>query len=155
MAERSLRPPYPRTADVEQPGNPTPRPNVDPEPSLPRPPPVPASAPGSSYSFGPSSNLHVPDPPHVAASYETLGTTINLSAFQALTKNIERELVTLKDIVAQLRLLRAFRLFKQKVEDPYSDPDVRDIVPPVGRGLSAKERWLWFLEMAVERPVHF
>ena len=70
-------------------------------------------------------------------------------------KNIKRELVTLEDIKTHLRLLRAFRLFKQKVEDPYSDPEVGEIVPPVGRGLGVKGRWLWFLEMAVERPVHF
>ena len=69
-------------------------------------------------------------------------------------KNIKRELVTLEDIKTHLRLLRAFRLFKQKVEDPYSDPEVGEIVPPVGRGLGVKGRWLWFLEMAVERPVH-
>lgn len=70
-----------------------------------------------------------------------------------MTAKVARQLVTLEDIKTHLRLLRAFRLFKEKVEDPYSDPRVAGIVPPVGRAIGVNGRWLWFLEMAVERCV--
>lgn len=75
----------------------------------------------------------------------------DLTKFSIGTKSLTRPLVTLEQIKAHLRLLRAFKLFQQRVEDPYSDPSVADSVPPIGRSLGAKGRWLWFLEMAVER----
>jgi hypothetical protein len=76
-----------------------------------------------------------------------------LPAFK--TVMVKKQLVTLKNIKAHLTLLRAFRFFKEKVEDPYSDPEVAGIVAPIGRVLSVKGRWLWFLEMAAERSVCF
>ena len=50
-------------------------------------------------------------------------------------------------------MLRAFKLFQEKVEDLYSYPELADVVPPIARSAGAKGRWLWFLEMAVERCV--
>ena len=61
--------------------------------------------------------------------------------------------MTVERVGTHLRLMRAFKLFRERVEDPYSDPAAADLVPPVGRSIGTKGRWLWFLEMAVERFV--
>lgn len=152
--EDDLPPPY---SLVEQPSNPTPRPTVRPKPSTPR--TVLSAAvsdAGPLYSrpvVGPSSNASLLS--RAPAMDVPSSTDLELSAFKVVTKKIKRQLVTLEDTKTHLRLLRAFRLFRKKVEDPYSDPGVSEIVPPVGRGIGPKGRWLWFLEMAVERSASF
>lgn len=79
----------------------------------------------------------------------------DLTTFGIGTKKIKRPLVTIAQVKPHLRLLRAFKLFQEKVEDLYSDPEVADVVPPIARSVGAKGRWLWFLEMAVERSVYY
>lgn len=60
----------------------------------------------------------------------------------------------LAQIKPHLRLLRASNLgFQGKVEVWYSDQEVADIVPPIARSVTTKERWVRFLEVAVERFV--
>ena len=78
----------------------------------------------------------------------------DLTSFSVRMKNLKRPLVTIEQIKSHLRLLRAFKRFQQKVEDLYSDPEVANVVPPIARSVGAKGRWLWFLEMAVERCVY-
>ncbi|KAF9779250.1 hypothetical protein BJ322DRAFT_450903 [Thelephora terrestris] len=154
MSEEDLPPPYSLTLEVEQPRDPTPRPRVAPKPSaslLRSSRPASVSSPGALNPLGPSSSSHGLPTYRASASAKPPGTNLDLSAFTAITMNIKRQLVTLGDIKTHLRLLRAFKLFKEKVGDPYSDPSVGEIVPPVGRGIGVKGRWLWFLEMAVER----
>lgn len=68
---------------------------------------------------------------------------------------LKKPLVTVEQIRSHLRLLRAFKRFQEKVEDPYSDPGMENVLPPIARSVGAKGRWLWFLEMAVERCVYF
>jgi len=41
---------------------------------------------------------------------------------------------------------------KQKVENPDSDPQLTSTIP-LARALPPEERWVWFLELAVERYV--
>ncbi|KAF9646512.1 hypothetical protein BDM02DRAFT_3008899 [Thelephora ganbajun] len=150
MSGAELPPPY-SLADEQQPGK-TPQPSVRLKPSAS---PL-RSCPGTDHpeSFhlrpeaGPSSNI--PLSSQVSASDESLS-PLDLSAFKAVTKSVKRPLVTAEQIKTHLRLLRAFRLFQEKVEDLYSDPDIADVVPSIGRSIGAKGRWLWFLEMAVER----
>ena len=78
----------------------------------------------------------------------------DLTTFNVGTKNLKRPLVTIAQVKTHLRLLRAFKRFQQKVEDLYSDSEVADVVPPIARSVGVKGRWLWFLEMAVERCVY-
>lgn len=102
---------------------------------------------------GQSSSISLPSPAYSRGTFPS--TALDLSAFKAVTTKVKRQLVALEDIETHLRLLRAFQLFKGKVEDPYSDPRVAEILPSVGRGICTNGRWLWFLEMAVERCALF
>lgn len=52
---------------------------------------------------------------------------------------------------AHLRLLRAFQALKWRVQDPDSYPEVASRIPPRARSLNANDRWIWFLQLAVER----
>jgi hypothetical protein len=156
MAEEEPPPPY--SPAVEQPSDPTPQPSARLEPSVSL-----ASLSGSASEpgllrprlvAGPSSNVSPPS--YVSSSNISSSTDLELSAFKVVTNNIKRQLVTLEDIKTHLRLLRAFRLFKEKVEDLYSYPEVgRVVLSTIERHISPKERWLWFLQMAVERSVFF
>ena len=111
--------------------------------------------------FYPSPNPSSIIPPSVSASVPTTSngspstlppSYLGLTTF-GVGKKLEKPLVTIEQIKSHLKLLRAFKLFQEKVEDPYSDPEVADVVPPIGRSVGTKGRWLWFLEMAVERSV--
>lgn len=115
------------------------------EPGVSRPRPV--STPG------PSSNVSLPS--RIFASKVSSSTDLDLSSFKVVTENVDRQLVTLEDIKTHLRLLGAFRLFKEKVENPYFDDEVVRVVRHPDMDISPKGRWLWFLEMAVERSVFF
>ena len=44
-------------------------------------------------------------------------------------------------------------LMKQKVEDPDSNPQLTDKIPLIAKALPPEERWVWFLELAVERYI--
>ena len=46
-----------------------------------------------------------------------------------------------------------FALMKQKVEDPNLDPQLTETMPLLAKALPPEERWMWFLELAVERYV--
>lgn len=59
--------------------------------------------------------------------------------------------LTPEHIKAHLRLLRAFQALKWRVQDPSSYPEVASRIPPRARSLSANDRWVWFLQLAVER----
>ena len=160
MPEEDLPPPY--SLIVEQPRNPTPQPSLRPRPSAShvRSHPASVSEPGLLYPLpraGPSSSSSsgVSLSSYASGNSASSDATLDLSAFKVVTRNVKRQLVTLEEVKTHLRLLRAFRLFKKKVEDPYSDPEVAGLVPPVGKVIGVKGRWLWFLEMAVERFVCF
>ena len=59
--------------------------------------------------------------------------------------------LTQEHIKAHLRLLRAFQVLKWRVQDPDSYPEVASRIPPRARSLKADDRWVWFLQLAVER----
>lgn len=155
MDEEDLPPPY--TPAAEEPPTLTPRPSVHLRPAassrllsgsasdLRRPHPRPLTV------AGPSSNVSLPS--RLSTSHVPPNTKLQLSGFSVVAGRAKRQLVTVEEIKTHLRLLRAFRLFKEKVENLYSDPEVSGIVPSVGKVIGAKGRWLWFLEMAVERSV--
>lgn len=42
---------------------------------------------------------------------------------------------------------------KQKVENPDSDPQLAETIPLLAKALPPGNRWVWFLELAVERYV--
>lgn len=56
-----------------------------------------------------------------------------------------------KHIKAHLRLLRAFQALKWRVQNPDSYPEVASKIPPRARSLNQDDRWIWFLQLAVER----
>lgn len=153
MLEAELPPPYSLT-DEQQPDS-TPQPSLRPTPSASptlRPTPDPELHPSPSPS---SSALGPPPPSSVSASDVSSNALppsyLDLTAFSIGTKKLKSPLVTIEQIRSHLRLLRAFKLFQDRVEDPYSYSEVADVVPPIGRSIGVKGRWLWFLEMAVER----
>ena len=116
---------------------------------------APISEPGVLYhspALGPSPNTSF-RASHGSASNVSSSADLDLSPFKAITKKIKRQLVTLEDLKTHLRMLEAFRLFKEIVEDPFSDPEVARVVRHIH--IDPKGRWLWFLEMAVERSVSF
>ena len=59
--------------------------------------------------------------------------------------------LTSEHIKAHLRLLRAIQALKWRVQDPDSYPEVASRIPPRARSLKADDRWVWFLQLAVER----
>lgn len=61
--------------------------------------------------------------------------------------------VTISQLKAHLGLLRAFKELKNRVTDLEANRDVRDKVPPLARELEPQQRWIWFLELALERYV--
>lgn len=148
MDEEELPPPY---SLVEHLPNPTPRPSVRPRPS--------AYSRSLSTSAADLRPRPVSHGPISNASFSSRGSTIHASSSTnpgSLPFGIvKKQLVTLDDVKTHLRFLRAFKMFREKVEDPYSDPELSEIVPPIGRDIGPHGRWLWFLEMAVERSVSF
>lgn len=151
MTDTGLPPPYSLTEEREPDPIPQQRPHLTPT----------TSSPSLRSSFCRNSNIPpLPTPPNpVHANERSPGALppsyFDVTTFSIGTKSLTRPLVTLEQVKLHLRLLRAFKLFQQKVEDPYSDPVVADVVPPIGRSIGAKGRWLWFLEMAVERYACF
>lgn len=69
------------------------------------------------------------------------------------SRRVTRPLVSLEQLRSHLRLLRMFAIMRQKVEDPDSDPQFAQMIPPLAKALSPDKRWEWFLELAVERCV--
>ena len=69
------------------------------------------------------------------------------------SQRVSRPLVSTEQLKSHLRLLGMFALMKQKVEDPDSDPQVVERIPPLAKDLPPEWRWVWFLELAVERYV--
>ena len=61
--------------------------------------------------------------------------------------------VTISQLKAHLGLLRAFRELENRVTDLEANRDVRDKLPPLGQKLGSQQRWVWFLELALERQV--
>jgi hypothetical protein len=68
-------------------------------------------------------------------------------------RGVANPLVSLEQLRSHLRLLGMFASMKQKVEDPDSDPQLMQTVPPLAKALTPEKRWEWFLELAVERCV--
>ena len=155
MTEAELPPPYSLEVEQEPESVPVtskqPSLHLSPSASLLSPHPSPLPSPHPSPSPGPSSNLSLP--PSDASSSAPPPSYLDSNVFGSVTKRVKRPLVTFERLKTHLRLMRAFRLFRERVEDPYSDPALADVVPPVGKAIGAKGRWLWFLEMAVERFV--
>ena len=56
--------------------------------------------------------------------------------------------VTPSQLITHLGLLRAFRELKAKVQE---NSDVINAFPPLAGALDPEARWVWFLELALER----
>ena len=61
--------------------------------------------------------------------------------------------VTISQLKAHLGLLRAFRELKNRVTDLETNRDTRDKLPSLARELESQQRWVWFLELALERCI--
>lgn len=70
----------------------------------------------------------------------------SFAAFKIGSNKLEEPLVKPEQIIAHLRLLEAFRDLRKKVEGTY-DPRF----PVLALSLDPKERWAWFVSLAVER----
>ena len=68
-------------------------------------------------------------------------------------QRVTRPLITIQQLKSHLRLLGMFALMKEKVEVPETDPQLVQTIPPLANALSPGKRWIWFLELAVERFV--
>lgn len=58
--------------------------------------------------------------------------------------------VTPSQLKIHLGLLKAFRELKLKVQE---SSDIANTFPPLAGALDAEARWVWFLELALERYV--
>lgn len=82
------------------------------------------------------------DPPeYISQSHFHVGKTITSVPF-----------VTPFQLKVHLGLLRAFRELKLKVQE---DSDVTNTFPPLAGALDPEARWVWFLELALERFVTY
>lgn len=61
--------------------------------------------------------------------------------------------VTISQLKAHLGLLRAFRELKNRVTDLETNRDTRDKLSLLARELEPQQRWVWFLELALERCI--
>ena len=75
----------------------------------------------------------------------------DLSATSSITSAYPGISLTSEHIKAHLRLLRAIQGLKWRVQNPESYPEVASKIPPGARSLKQKDRWVWFLQLAVER----
>lgn len=75
------------------------------------------------------------------------------TTFTIGSRKVSRPLVSVEQLRSHLRLLGMFASMKQKVEDPDSDPRVVERIPPLAMALPPEKRWIWFLELAVDRCV--
>jgi len=71
-----------------------------------------------------------------------------ISSVPSVSANLN---LTPEHIKAHLRLLRAFQALKWRVQNPDSYPEVAFRIPLGARSLNANDRWVWFLQLAVER----
>ncbi|KAF9644170.1 hypothetical protein BDM02DRAFT_3175056, partial [Thelephora ganbajun] len=86
-----------------------------------------------------------PNPGHsLPPSYDDTTFTIG-------SRTVSRPLVTIEQLKSHLRLLGMFARMKQKVEEPDSDPQLAENIPSLAKAQSPQKRWVWFLELAVER----
>ena len=90
--------------------------------------------------------VRIPSPEREPPSYEH-------TAFSIGTRTVSRPLVSSEQLKSHLRLLGMFALMKRKVQDPSLDPELLEAIPALAKELSPEERWVWFLELAVERCV--
>jgi len=78
------------------------------------------------------------DPPeYISQSQFHVGKAVTLTPF-----------VTPSQLKVHLGLLRAFRELKLKVQE---SPDIANTFPPLAGALDPEARWIWFLELALER----
>jgi hypothetical protein len=78
------------------------------------------------------------DPPeYIAQSQFSVGRAVTTAPF-----------VTPSQIRIHLGLLRAFRDLQLKVQE---NPDIANTFPPLAGALDREARWVWFLELALER----
>ena len=80
--------------------------------------------------------LHDP-PEYISQSQFHVGKAVTLTPF-----------VTPSQLKIHLGLLRAFRELKLKVQE---SSDIANTFPPLSAVLEAEARWIWFLELALER----
>lgn len=63
----------------------------------------------------------------------------------------EEPFVTIPQLKAHLGLLRAFRELNNRITDLEASQDLRAKLPSLAQELRPQERWIWFLELALER----
>jgi len=100
------------------------------------------SSPGQSHPLETTSTTEIVVPPHdppeyIAQSQFHVGKAVTLVPF-----------VTPSQLKIHLRLLRAFRELKLKVQE---NLDIASAFPPLAGALDPEARWVWFLELALER----
>jgi len=86
--------------------------------------------------------------PTVTSSSSFIDDRSTISSVPSVSASLS---LTPEHIKAHLRLLRSFQALKWRVQDPDSYPEVASRIPPRARSLNANDRWVWFLQLAVER----
>ena len=100
------------------------------------------SSPGQSLLYETASTTETAVPPDNPPEYTPqsqfrVGKAVTLVPF-----------VTPSQLKIHLGLLRAFRELKLKVQQ---NPDAANTFPPLAGALDPEARWVWFLELALER----
>lgn len=100
------------------------------------------SSPGQSHLLETASATETAVPSHDPPEY------IPQSQFHVGRSITAAPFVTPTQLRIHLGLLRAFRELKLKVQE---NSDVANPFPPLAGALNPEARWVWFLELALER----
>jgi hypothetical protein len=99
---------------------------------------------GESHLLETTSTTETAVPPYDPPEY------ISQSQFRVGRGVTTAPFVTPSQLKVHLGLLKAFRELRLKVQD---NSDVSDAFPPLAGALDPEARWVWFLELALERYV--
>ena len=118
--------------------------------------PLPSKLPPSSTpQAGPMESDPIDPSPAYASVLTSAPTSLEDFSITSSAPSVSTSLsLTPGHIKAHLRLLRAFQALKWRVQNPDSYPEVASKIPPRARSLNQKGRWIWFLQLAVERCAH-
>lgn len=99
---------------------------------------------GQTHLLETTSTTETAAPPHDPPEY------ISQSQFHVGKAVTLVPFVTPSQLKIHLGLLRAFRELKLRVQD---NADIANTFPPLAGALDSEARWVWFLELALERYV--
>lgn len=109
----------------------------------------------SLHDFEPTASLD--DTPNSTKADHSLACDRASTTYTIGGKTLPVPLVQIQDLKAHLRLLRAFKELRAVVEaaDATTGSSKTSQWPELAKALDGPRRWIWFLELAVDRCASF